>query len=531
MNNSLNQIGKQLLAIWKQLGLNQKVSLVLAAAVVVAGLAGLTVWSSRPDYALLYGRLPESESAKVISALEEMKIPYRITGSSVMVPAEKVHTARAQLATKGVPRSNGGAGFELLDQPNFGISDLIQRANLTRAVQGELARTICEFDSIDSSRVMVTMPENRLLADQQKKPTASVFVHVRGSSALPAQTVTAIQLVVANSIEGLQANSVSVVDNLGNVLSQNLDNDSVGGMSTGQLAARQKTEAYLAKKVEDMLSVVLGSGQSVARVAIELNLDSTTRTEEKYDPDGAVAKITTVNDENTETTSSSPGAGGVPGVSTNSSPDTNMVASVPMNSTKTKKKVTNNQYEINRTTSSVTMIPGGIRRISAAVFVAAKTESTNGTRKVIARTPEELEKLRRIVKDALGIVENDPLRKDQVSLEEMPFNDQPALEITRQFEKQEKTEFWMRIAGKAIYPAAAAMMLLFFWRTFKKTSNDGIPLGVPLGELSPDGQGNGNGKSAPPVVTVEVLNQLIRENPNNMSQAIRSWMSRGKSTN
>ena len=46
-----------------------------------------------------------------------------------------------------------------------------------------------------------------------------------------------------------------------------------------------------------------------------------------------------------------------------------------------------------------------------------------------------------------------------------------------------------------------------------------------------NGNGNGQAKSAlagKGVVTVEVLNQLIRENPANMTQAVRSWLGRAK---
>ena len=129
----------------------------------------------------------------------------------------------------------------------------MQRANYTRAIQGELARTISQLDQVESARVMIVMPENRLLTDTQRKPTASVFVRVRGAAQLPASAVNSIRFLVANSVEGLQVNNVSVVDNLGNVLSQNEDNDSVAGLSNNQLAARRNFEQYLSKKAEGML--------------------------------------------------------------------------------------------------------------------------------------------------------------------------------------------------------------------------------------------------------------------------------------
>jgi flagellar M-ring protein FliF len=529
MNTSFDQIGKQLVGLWKQLGVNQRVSLVLTAALVVVGLGGIVVWSSRTDYALLYGRLPESESAKVIAALDEAKTPYKISsgGGSILVPGDKVHQVRMQLATKGIPRGDG-VGFEIFDKPNFGISDFIQRANYLRAVQGELARTIGQVDNIENARVMVVIPESRLLVDQEKKPTASVFVRVRGNAQLPPQTVNAIRFLVANAVEGLQANHVSVVDNLGNVLSENTESDSLAGLSSTQLTARKSLEQYLSKKAEDMLSTVLGPGQAVVRVAAEINFDTSTRTEEKYDPDVQLPRIATINDEKSDTTTSTASAGGAPGVSTNASSETNAVAAMPVTGNHTQKKVTSNQYELNKTTSNMMQAAGGIRRLSAAVFVAAKVEGTGAARKTVPRSAEELEKLKRLVQGALGIQDKDPLRQDQITLEEMPFNDQPAMEISRQLDKQQKYELWWSLAGKGVYPLLALGVLLVFWRLFKRTPSEGIPVGVPLGEYDQPVTGNGlRSRSGPPLVTVDVLNQLVRENPTNMTQAIRSWMGRG----
>jgi flagellar M-ring protein FliF len=531
MNNSIAQLARQLATIWKHLGVNQRVSLVLAVGLVLAGVLGLVVWSTRADYALLYGKLPETESAKVIAALDDAKVPYRISsgGGSILVPADKVHVVRMQLASKGIPRGDG-VGFEIFDKPNFGISDFIQRANYLRAIQGELARTIAQVDNVDSARVMVVIPENRLLVDQQKKPTASVFVKVKGNAQLPAQTVNAIRFLVANAVEGLQANFVTVVDNLGNVLSENTESDSLVGLTTTQLAARKNLEQYLAKKAEGMLETVLGPGQAVVRVAAEINFDTTTRVEEKFDPEGQVLRSATIDDENTDSTL--PSSGGAPGVAANANTETNaLAAAVSPPSNRTKKKLTTNQYEINRSTSNLSQAAGGVKRLSAAVFIAAKTEGSGATRKALTRTKEELDRLRHIVQSALGIQEGDATRQDQITLEEMPFNDQPAIEVAQQLEKQSTREFWWSLAGKGIYPLLALGILGFFWRVFKRTPSEGLPMGGSLGSLEDNGQLGGGAHrpghaKRPPAVTVEVLNQLIRESPTNMTQAIRSWMTR-----
>src|SRR5580693_3431054 len=296
MNKNLTQLGQQLQGIWKQLGLNQRISIFMATAVVFIGLGAMAFWSSHPDFGLLYGKLEDGEASKIIAALDESKIPYQVRGGSIYVPSDKVYQVRMQMAGKGIPRGDG-VGFEIFDKANFGISDFVQRANYTRAVQGELARTISQLDQVESARVMIVIPENRLLTDNTRKPTASVFVRVKGSGQLSPSSVNSIRFLVANSVEGLQVNNVSVVDNSGNVLSENQDNDSVAGLSGNQLSARRNFEQYLSKKAQGMLETVLGPGEAVVRVSADINWDSITRTDVKFDPDGQVATTTTINDE------------------------------------------------------------------------------------------------------------------------------------------------------------------------------------------------------------------------------------------
>ncbi|MGD1019086.1 MAG: flagellar basal-body MS-ring/collar protein FliF [Verrucomicrobiia bacterium] len=519
MAQPFSQLTRQLSAVWKQLGINQRVSVLFAAVAVIGGLVALSVWSSRSDYALLYGKLDDGEAAKVIAALDDAKVPYRAGGGgNVYVPADKVHLMRMQLAAKGIPKGDG-VGFEIFDKPNFGISDFVQRANYLRAVQGELARTISQLDEVEAARVMIVMPENRLLTDNQKKTTASVFVRLRGNTELSASAVNSIRFLVANSVEGLQPGGVTVVDNHGAVLSGNEDEDSVAGLSAGQLASRRAIEQYLGQKAQGMLEKVLGPGQAVVRVAVEVNTETINRTEEKYDPDGQVARInTTTEEDNNSTTANN---GGVVGVAGNATAQTNAAPVVATTST-TKHKSVNNQYEINKTVNSILESPGGLKRVSAAVFVATKTEGTGADRKVVPRPPEEIEKLRKIVQSALGLQLNDAARKDEITLEEIPFNDAFPVEVAEQMQKQQTHEMWWDVGRNAGYVLLALGIVVVFLRMYKKASAESASL-----TASADSNGNGKARVEEGVVTVEVLNRLIRENPANMNQAVRNWLSRG----
>ncbi len=534
--NNFAKLGAQLREIWNQLGWTQRITVVSATVLLASGLLGIAWWSSRTPYSLLYGRLSSAEAGKVVAALDAAKVPYKIGegGSAILVPQEKVYSVRMQLAGQGIPNSDG-VGFEIFDKPNFGISDFVQRADYIRAMDGELAHTISQINAVESARVMIVMPENRLLLDQDKQPTASVFVHVRGGTALDPQTVNAIRFLVANSVEGLKPNHVTVVDNLGNVLSANEGNDSLAGLSNSQLAAQRALEQSLTQKAQGMLDKVLGPGQAVVRVSAELNFDTLTRTSESYDPDGQVVSMQTKNDDTTRTTSSTPKLAAGISANTNASSNSTDVADTPATTTQNERTTSTIQYQISKTTSNLVHTAGGIKRLTAAVTVAEQTKGSGADRQFLKRTPQQLQQLSGIVSNAIGL---DPARGDTITLEEMPFNDQFATQVTQELDQQQKEDFWWRLARNLIYPALGLIAFILLFRLFKRTPIQEIPIGLPMTRsprMNGNGHGNGHGvwtpETQPGVVTVDVLNRLIKENPVNMTQAIRDWMNNDQRSN
>ena len=545
MNNSFQELLQQLASVWKEIGINQRVSIVLAGLVVLLGLSGIAVWSSREDYTVLFGNLAEAEASKVINALDEGKIPYKVRGGgSISVPADKVHSLRIQMAGKGIP-GGGTTGFSLFDKPNFGISDFVQRVNYLRAIQGELSQTISRVDGIESAQVMLVMPENRLLVEYQKKPSASVFLKLRGNVPIPAATVNAIRFLVANAVEGLNPEGVSITDNIGNLLTEAFDNDPITGATSSQLKQRREYENYLAKKVESFLAPSVGGASRVmARVSVDLDYTSLQRKETKFDPESQVKRTETITDERIDNTSSTlTGAVGAPGAATNANTDTNSPAgTAPTTKNNTSKKVTQNNYEINEITTTQSQIPGSTKRISAAVFIPIEYTVTGTNRVAVPRSPVEMIKIRSAVRSALGIVTNSvDGRVDELAVEEIAFNDQPAFELTQRLEKSERQRLWIEIARDSVFPLLGVGVLALFWRIFQKTSIDEIPIGIPIGAASGDGGSQMNsfasglraGSAGEPdevqpfVMTADMMNQLMKENPTNMTHALRTWMTRG----
>jgi len=567
---------KQLREILSKLSVAQQVLFGLAGAgILIAGIA-VALLGGRTDWRLLYGRLDAAEVGRIVSVLESQKIPHRIVsgGNAIQVSAEQVHSVRAQLAAKGMPKADG-TGFEIFDKPAFGMSDFVQRANYVRALQGELARTLQQIDGVENARVMIVLPENRLVIDAQRKATASVFLNVRMAGLLTQEAVSAIRFLVSNSVEGLQARDVTVVDNYGAVLSEPSDESSGASAVGGQLQQRKNIERYLTEKLRSMFETILGPGQAVVRVSAEISFDAVTRTSEYYDPAGSVPK----NQKRTQeiTDSVNPIAGGVAGVVANTG--TNLNAAGSQGSRLQKIDQTDDFY-VSRSQTNVVAGIGGLRKISAAVFVNQRYEGKGADRKTVPRTQTDIDKLKRAAERALGLTKSDEALGD-VAVEELPFNEEPKIEETARMDRE---ALWIkgmeaaRIGGMLL---GSFLILFLLWRMLRRGSEEMIAAGVPVGQLMAgqqmilsngvmvaaagvgavagaagvpgapasgaaksegDGAGDdedseaaqeqkkkmkmdfGLSKQRPERVTLEVLKDLIRDNPQKMTQAARAWL-------
>ncbi len=516
----MKNVFSSLARLWKELGLNQRVSLSIAAFVVIAGLAAMLVWSRRPDMQLLYGRLSEKDAASIISQLQTQNVPYKVMngGGTVYVASDQVYRLRMELASKGLP-SGDGVGFEIFDKGQFGLSDFVQRTNYTRALQGELARTISQLEGVRSARVMIVQPENRLLlTDQNVKPTASVFVEL-ATSRLEVDAVNSIRHLVANAVQGLQPDSVAVVDQRGHVLSEELHTDPTLSNASSQMRYRQQVEDYFAKKVETMLAPVVGANNAIVRVSAEIETEASTTMQEKYDPEGQVLRSQTVTED--ASSSNETKAGGTVGVTANTTDKSaaNTTTASPTNLSEAKRTNRTTSYEIGRSVINTTRQAGTIRNLTASVFIAERAPGADG--KANHRTPEEVTALKAVVINALGLKATGNQTVDSlVSLQEMPFQVEPISQQIQKIQSETRVQGWIETASRYVGVVIAGAVLFVFWKMLKKQAVEPVPMEL----LTEPAETNKRAIPTNGTLSPELLTELIRHKPSNIGTALRDWV-------
>jgi len=81
-------------------------------------------------------------------------------------------TARSLLSANG--QSAGGIGYEIFDRGNdLAVTDFDQQVKLTRALEGELARTIVSVRGITHARVHLVLPHREPFAHARQHAQAA----------------------------------------------------------------------------------------------------------------------------------------------------------------------------------------------------------------------------------------------------------------------------------------------------------------------------------------------------------------------
>ncbi|MBI4764736.1 MAG: flagellar M-ring protein FliF [Deltaproteobacteria bacterium] len=428
--------------------IKKKISLLALIGITVASLIVLFSWSQKSNYQALFTNISDGDSGLMIQKLKELKVPYKVEGGGILVPAERVYELRLQLAAQGLPQG-GGVGFEIFDKTNFGTSDFVQKLNYRRALQGELSRTIQSLSEIESCRVHLAVPEKSLFLEKESKPSASVMVKLKPGRNLSQNQVQGVVHLISSSVEGLVPQDVTVIDHRGGMLTRSSQEENTQ-LSNNQLELQRNYEKEIEGRVVNILEPITGKEKVKARASATLDFTRTEKTEEKYDPNGQVVRSEQKNQEK----SVSGLTGGVPGTSSNLPNKKPPLTTSSAGNTQKLSEVTN--YEISKVISRVIGPSQELKRISVAVVVDGTYVTGQGskTKKYTPRTEEEMKYYEDLVKKAVGFSVE---RGDEVKVVNMPF-DAGTLEDL----PEAKRDYWPFLFSAARYAGPLVGFLLIF---------------------------------------------------------------------
>jgi flagellar M-ring protein FliF len=508
MGTWIRRLGDQLAAFVMAQPPARRVVLAAVGVLSMAAVLGLAWWVQRPLYRPLFTNLGEQDAGAIVEALKAEKVPFRLEdgGRAVLVPAERLYELRLALASRGLPEG-GGVGFELFDRQSLGQTDFLQRLNYQRALQGELGRTIGQLGGVESARVHLALPERSLFVAEDRRPSASVVVKLAPGRTLSRPQIDGIVHLVAASVEGLATEQVTVVDESGRILTPDRGADDATGASGSALDYQRAVERQLEDRVETMLAAVVGREKAIARVAARLDFARVERTEEIYDPDRTALRTER---RTREETRGARGPGGAPGVQANL---TNEAAAVPEGEgARSERRDESATYEVSKIVSRTVAPVGAVQQLSVAVLVDGTYAEEGGTRVFTPRPAEELDRLKELVKSAVGFSED---RGDRIEVTSVAFQSAP------EAAGEGRLAGLARSAPAVILRLVAVLVVvgLLLW----------VVRPLLLGLAAP--RGGGRAPLTGPDAAVAQLTQenlaLVRRDPERAAQLVREWLHEG----
>jgi flagellar M-ring protein FliF len=412
---------------------------------------------STPPKSILFSGLEQRDAAAVVAKLEASNTPYEIKdGGTILVPSDQVTKLRMDLAQENLPAA--GVGYEIFDKSDaFGTTAFVQNINRLRAIEGELARSIQTIEGIESTRVHIVVPERQIFSRDAQSPSASVVIKTRG--VLGKGQVSAIQHLVAASVASLTPDHVAIVDDKGNLLAGGTDLQGADGAATAQEQHTTDYEDRIRQRVEGMVASVVGQGHVRAQVTANVDYNHINETSETYDPDSKVVRST----QTTEHNASDSNGGAAPVSVANALPGQQQQAGG--DSTKSTSGSTEEltNYEISKTVKTSEINQGAVKKVSVAVVV----DGTDKNGQYVARTPQEMSQIERLVKSAIGF---DAARGDQVQVVNMPF---ARVDTTVGTEAPKPllgldSGAWFKIIQAAIFALTALLIGIFVLRPLVK---------------------------------------------------------------
>jgi flagellar M-ring protein FliF len=410
-----------LLASLKSLGAGRLLALA-AVAVATLGLLAMLAFRSGGDghMAMLYSDLDLREAGQIADALDKQKIPHQLVsgGTEVLAPEDMIAKARVLLARDGLP-TGGSIGYEIFDRSdNISASAFQQAINQTRALEGELARTIRAMQGVRAVRVHLVLPRREPFARDRQEAQAAIELTMQGAASLDPGGVRAILNLVAAAVPGLKTQNIAIIDTRGSLLARAGEpTGPAGAMQTAE-EQRRASELRLSRAVEEMLERSLGPGRVRAEAAIAYDYDQVHETQERYDPDGQVVRSqqsVTNNSKTTEAASTVSVQNNLP----------NADAGGNGAGTQEQRQEETTNYEIAKTVRTVISDQPRIARISLAVMVDGETvPGPDGKAVWKERTPAELDRIARLVRSAVGY---DQKRGDSVEVVSLHFTADPEL--------------------------------------------------------------------------------------------------------
>ncbi len=299
-------------------------TIAVAAVIVVA----LNLNKDAGGYSTLFTGLNQEEAQQVVSLLQEEGITYRYgkDNGSISVPSSTVDQTRAELLSKGYPKS--GFSYDMYrDNAGLMSTESDKKQYTIYELQDRLGAQIRLFDGVQDAKVTIAYAEEAKYAlgdSGQAEASAAVTVTMQDGRTLSENGAEAIKRLITTSVRGMNFTNVSVFDAVTMTeVAGSGDGGSAFGSTKDLTSLTSLIENNIAINVRRVLEKLYGQGSVAVSVKGTLNMERLIQentqysTPEKIDEEDKTGLLAWEGLSSENSNAADPGAGGVVGADAN----------------------------------------------------------------------------------------------------------------------------------------------------------------------------------------------------------------------
>lgn len=383
---------------WNTLEKSQKIRLIASVVIVLGSVIVAVFLVTRPNYEKIITGEPTA-IGEMSTVLTGMSIGHKIgdNNTAILVKAKDKDSAQIALVQSG--HLDDSTKFEdSLNLITFSRTESDKQKIYKEYYESKIATKLKKMDTIKEATVSLSIPEKSVFIgdNADDEPTASVMI--TPNVQLTKTQLEGIETLVASSVERLDAENVTVVDNTGAILNNFEDTNLMTGLSSTNLQLQDKKKNEIETQITQLLGDLADNVKVMANIVCDFDQETTSSVEYQSPIEGSEAGII-VSQELSKESLENTDAATLTGTDANQGIGATLTSTGEGSSYKSDKSTTN--YEVNQTNKEHIKALGNIdpQRSSISVnFLYGKKVEISPV-----ETEEQINTVIKMVSNATGI--------------------------------------------------------------------------------------------------------------------------------
>lgn len=286
MKSKWEKINEKIKLFWLESKKGTKFVVFGSLAILIVLVFFIVMISTKVNYVPLYANVSLEEVGQIKTELDTRKIPYEITdsGTTINVPLERRQEVLVELAEQKIP-SSGNIDYSFFSENvSWGITENEFNMIKLDAMQTELGTLIRGIEGVEDANVLINLPEQSVFVTEvAENASVAIMLKLDYGYEFKDNQIEALYHLIARALPNLEDENISIIDQYSNQLNK-LGTSGSQDLYTNQQNIKRDIEKDVQYRLQQMLSTMIGLDSVMVSVTADIDFKSENRVEDLVEP-------------------------------------------------------------------------------------------------------------------------------------------------------------------------------------------------------------------------------------------------------